>query len=224
MSLHLIRASAGTGKTEKLSQLVLEAVAPATGKPIRLEGLLAVTYTTKAAGELRSRLRRTLAKKGLYEDAQRLPLAYVGTVHAVCKRLLDEFAIAAGAPPALDVLPETLARRALAESLEGALAPEDRAKIDALCVRLQPNIDGFKKTDWMVDARAILELARNNRIGPDELAAMGTRAFEAYVLLACPGRPIDGDAADEEFERSLRAAVKVLGDGDGTDKTAKGIA
>ena len=107
MNLHLISASAGTGKTEKLSGVVADALGAKGGAHIDVEGLVAVTYTHKAEAELKTRIRQTLIKRGAYDEAQRLPLAYVGTVHAICKRLLGEFALSAGLSPAVDVLPET---------------------------------------------------------------------------------------------------------------------
>lgn len=228
--LHLIRASAGTGKTECLSRLVLGALAPgladppSSQPPITMEGLIAVTYTTKAANELRSRLRQKLAMQARYNQAHQLGLAYVGTVHSVCKRLLDEFSISAGLPPSLDVLPETLSGHAIAEALEGALSNDEHRQLESIAVRLRPNMDRFGGYDWLRDARAILELARSNAIRPSQLPSMAERSFESYFPLVCLGRVMDDPAAqDAKLLHALNATLAALGDGDGTDVTNKAI-
>ena len=44
---------------------------------------------------------------------------------------------------------------------------------------------------------------------------MGTRAFDAYVAMACTGQMrTDGDDVDESLFRELAAALKALGDDD----------
>src|SRR3954454_17289850 len=53
----IIEASAGTGKTHTLVELALRLL---TEKDIRLEQVLLVTYTEKATGELKARLRQRL--------------------------------------------------------------------------------------------------------------------------------------------------------------------
>src|SRR4051812_39543292 len=100
---HLIGASAGSGKTHRLTNVVTAAVDPATPECIDLRGLVAVTYTLKGAAELASRIRRSFGKNGAHQTTHRLPLAYIGTVHAVCLRLVKEFAIDAGLSPLVDV-------------------------------------------------------------------------------------------------------------------------
>ena len=54
--LRLVRASAGSGKTYRLTEEVTGAVNPALSAPIPIEGLVAVTYTTKAHTELETRI------------------------------------------------------------------------------------------------------------------------------------------------------------------------
>src|SRR5690606_18391719 len=81
--LTLVGASAGSGKTYRLSREVSDSLA-ADAQGMSPQALVAVTYTTKAQAELESRLRRDLVARGLYTRAESLPLAYLGTVHSVC--------------------------------------------------------------------------------------------------------------------------------------------
>ena len=97
----LIDAGAGTGKTTIIVDRVVDLVAPAEAgvAPVPLERLAVLTFTRRAAGELRYRLRQKLldtlreAGTGARADLLRHALgvvdtAYVGTIHSFADRLL----------------------------------------------------------------------------------------------------------------------------------------
>ena len=88
----LVEASAGTGKTTELVARIVRVLATGTG---RIENIAAVTFTHKAAGELKLRLREELdkerlAKPALEEALQRLEEASIGTIHSFCAQILRE--------------------------------------------------------------------------------------------------------------------------------------
>ncbi len=103
----LIEAGAGSGKTTSLVERMLEHVR--TGTPI--ERIAAVTFTRKAANELRERfqvrLEQALRKSGdtseetaRYDRAlHELDRAFLGTIHSFCARLLRERPLEAGLDP-----------------------------------------------------------------------------------------------------------------------------
>lgn len=88
-----LEASAGTGKTTQLIDQIVRCVGAGT----KLEGVVAVTFTHAAAGEMKLRLREELGKAG--ESSADLELAFVGTIHAFCARLLRERPVEAGVDP-----------------------------------------------------------------------------------------------------------------------------
>lgn len=94
----LIEASAGTGKTYALESIVLKLICD---KGYDAKSILLVTYTEKAAGELKDRVRRALARK------DRLPPDFdemtICTIHSFCQRLLGEYAFENGVPMRCDV-------------------------------------------------------------------------------------------------------------------------
>jgi ATP-dependent exoDNAse (exonuclease V) beta subunit len=88
-----LEASAGTGKTTQLIEQIVRCVAAGT----KLASVVAVTFTQAAAGEMKLRLREELGKAG--QSSADLELAFVGTIHAFCSRLLRERPVEAGVDP-----------------------------------------------------------------------------------------------------------------------------
>ena len=86
-----IEASAGTGKTYTIENLVKKLVENGTA----LEKILIVTYTDKAVGELKDRIRKSLLKiqnKHRKIDVDNAPIF---TIHSFCQKTLEEFAFTA---------------------------------------------------------------------------------------------------------------------------------
>jgi exodeoxyribonuclease V beta subunit len=98
----VIEASAGTGKTHTLVELVTQLLLE---KQVPLEKILLVTFTEKATGELKERLRETLENLWRERPKQRCILqaaldcfdsAHVHTIHGFCQRVLQEYAFEHG--------------------------------------------------------------------------------------------------------------------------------
>lgn len=208
--LILVGASAGSGKTHRLTEEVIAAIDPGRTDTIALEGLVAVTYTKRAAAELGRRIRRALVEREEFERAQKLPLAYLGTVHAVCLRLVQEFAIDAGLSPEVDVLPGSEARL-LNQALEWGLDFDFRQRIQALADTLQLRWDQLRRrTDWLTPVQDIMALARGNRIAPEGLPAMAERSLGRLLALLGPEER-DAQALDLALVEALKQAVTNLG-------------
>ena len=98
----VIEASAGTGKTYTIENLVLRLLIEMRTP---LENILLVTFTEKATGELKGRLRATLGRT-LREQPEHRPVllpaldrfdqASIFTIHGFCQRLLQEYALEQG--------------------------------------------------------------------------------------------------------------------------------
>ncbi|MCK4306324.1 MAG: UvrD-helicase domain-containing protein [Candidatus Eisenbacteria sp.] len=97
----LVSASAGTGKTRTLIDRVLRVL----NDGIDLDRLLVITFTQKAAGELKQRLQEAfISSTRLRPLRMMLPQANVSTIDSFCSRLLREHAVAAQIDPAFRVL------------------------------------------------------------------------------------------------------------------------
>ena len=119
----VVEAAAGTGKTTELIKRILRVLG--TGRTT-VDRLVAVTFTEKAAGELKLRLRRELEAahdRAQGGEAQRfehalknLEDAHIGTIHSFCAELLRERPVEACIDPIFTVLTEPQAQRLYEEA------------------------------------------------------------------------------------------------------------
>jgi ATP-dependent exoDNAse (exonuclease V) beta subunit len=118
----VVEAAAGTGKTTALVERILSLLR--TGKAT-LASLVAVTFTEKAAGEMKLRLRTEIEKARraagpgadeavgarLDRALEQLEAARIGTIHAFCADLLRERPVEAEVDPLFEVAAEDEADR-----------------------------------------------------------------------------------------------------------------
>jgi ATP-dependent helicase/nuclease subunit A len=113
-----VSAGAGTGKTTVLVERFAKAVCE---RGLDVDSLLVITYTERAAGELRDRIRRRLVELARPELARELDAAWISTIHGFCHRLLKAHPFAAGVDPWFRVLDEPQARVLQSEAFQEAL-------------------------------------------------------------------------------------------------------
>jgi ATP-dependent helicase/nuclease subunit A len=114
----LVRAGAGTGKTTVLVERFVEAV---TEDGVEVDQVLAITFTEKAAAEMKSRVRRRFLDLGRRDQARAAESAWVSTIHGLCARILRAHALSAGVDPDFRVLDEVESERIAADAFDGAL-------------------------------------------------------------------------------------------------------
>jgi ATP-dependent exoDNAse (exonuclease V) beta subunit len=113
-----VAAGAGTGKTAVLVERFVRAVVE---DGLDVDSVLVVTYTERAAGELRARIRAALLERGRADLALELDGAWVSTIHGFCRRVLGTYPLAAGVDPSFRVLDEPQALVLQAEAFSAAL-------------------------------------------------------------------------------------------------------
>jgi ATP-dependent exoDNAse (exonuclease V) beta subunit len=116
--LVFVSAGAGTGKTTVL----VERFARAVDAGLDVASILVITYTERAAAELRARIRGRLGALGRPELTRELDGAWISTIHGFCKRLLAQYPFAAGLDPRFRVLDESQGAVLRAEAFDEALA------------------------------------------------------------------------------------------------------
>ncbi|MEA2680763.1 MAG: ATP-dependent helicase/nuclease subunit, partial [Candidatus Binataceae bacterium] len=199
----IIEAAAGTGKTTALVSRIVAVVASGSTE---LDKVVAVTFTEKAAGELKLRLRAEIerarhddpdaqARARLDKSLEKLEEARIGTIHAFCADLLRERPVEAAVDPMFEVAAEDSAGAIFSAAFdrwfEGALAAPGEGLRRIL---RRPDVTDREGPRPLLRAAAqeLLEwrdfdtpwhhepFARDREIDAlvDEIAALGARAAE----------------------------------------------
>lgn len=116
----VLEAGAGSGKTDTMVRRLVRAIE--LGTPI--DHLVAVTFTRKAAGELRERLQRMLvasSEPACRQSANRVSDAKIGTIDQLVQTVVSDYALHAGLPTAIRVIDESELKAALRAELRQAL-------------------------------------------------------------------------------------------------------
>ena len=191
MNIRIVTASAGTGKTYRLTEELDRAIESGRVRP---DAIVATTFTTQAAAELIERARARLLRAGRARDAQRLLAARIGTVNSVCGSLVAEFAFEFGMSPQMRVLDEAAADIELRRALSRVVSERRAGELDAFREHFE------RERDWRVDVATIVEAARANGLDAGQLANCAERSCRE--LEGCLGR----EAADD-LDRLLEAAI-----------------
>jgi ATP-dependent exoDNAse (exonuclease V) beta subunit len=207
--IHLISASAGSGKTHKLVE-ELEAAITSREAPVRPEAVIATTFTVRAAAELRERVRSRLLERGRVDEAQRLGAARIGTINSVCSQLVGDFAFELGLSPEVQVLDEAAAAQAFERALSSVVSVvvEDDGRAAIAASESGRVLMGLKERwpglEWLDDVRAIAQKARENGLGPEDLRAGAVRSFDALEPYLQPAAE-DGAALERDLVKALEA-------------------
>ena len=216
--VHLINAGAGSGKTYALTGKVVEALAEGA----RPEGLMVTTFTNRAAGELRRRIRLGLLAHGEADAARRVYDGFIGTVNGICGRLLQEFAVEAGLSPALDVLPEGDADEVFRMAISSVI--QDRAaELEPVARRLGYDGSGSgyaELPDWRDEVRKVVSAARLNLMDRGDLVRFARASFESLEELF--GSP-EGEGLTRRLEREVERAATEMQAAPCSTKKSQGV-
>ena len=133
-----LSAGAGCGKTFVLTRRFLDALDPVCGSA-RVSGIVAITFTDRAAREMRDRIRVGCAERLRNASAEHrehwqmivreMDSARIGTIHAFCASLLRTYAVEAGVDPDFSVaeadVGRSLLRRTVTDCVHRLLTEHD---------------------------------------------------------------------------------------------------
>jgi ATP-dependent exoDNAse (exonuclease V) beta subunit len=114
-----VSAGAGTGKTTVLVERFVKAVCE---RGLGIDNVLVITYTERAAGELRTRIRERLVEVERHDLARDIDGGWISTIHGFCHRLLRAHPFEAGLDPRFRVLDESQSAVLRSEAFAEALA------------------------------------------------------------------------------------------------------
>ncbi len=207
-----VSAGAGTGKTSVLVERYVRAVCD---RGIDVESILVITYTRKAAGELRTRIRAALRERGRPDLARELDGAWISTIHGFCARLLRAHPFAAGLDPRFRELEDAgaavLRGEAFERALEAFCADGDPERLRLLATYraagLRRMLTGVYET--LRSAGRDLELELGERADPANVVA--TLRVEAEALAGDP-------SATETQRRNASEALRIVTEGSPPEK------
>jgi ATP-dependent helicase/nuclease subunit A len=189
----IVTANAGSGKTRVLTERFVRSCIDDGIDP---SAILAITFTEKAAGELRERVRTRFVELDRRDLAQATEAAWVSTIHGFCMRVLKANAVTAGLDPAFEVLDEGDARALRTDAFERALAVwlgnGGESRSEALDVAAAYGVDTLRRLIWAVHDR------------------LRSRGMAAPCLPAPPAAP-DLDALQADLAAAIAPALAEVG-------------
>ena len=130
----VVAAGAGSGKTYTLKERIAHAFE--SGFLTDIDQVCAITFTTKAAAELKSRIKAELKARGRIEQSLKVDDAWISTIHGMCSRILKAHAVELGIDPSFGVLDPADASEYLSLAVDAVLANaqagDSSPQIDAL--------------------------------------------------------------------------------------------
>ena len=172
-----VSAGAGTGKTLVLVSRYLELVLERGVPP---ESIAAITFTRKAAGELRARIRAGVIAAERPDLLQAIDRSPLGTIDSLCVRLLRSYGLFSGIHPSGRVLEESEARVLLDDALAQAVR-------DLVARAAERELDLVAR-----HGKEIEEAARGSALRQQKGACgMRSTAWSAlWLILAFPSPPL----------------------------------
>ncbi|MEM1215605.1 MAG: UvrD-helicase domain-containing protein [Bacteroidota bacterium] len=215
--LKIISAGAGSGKTYRLTQ---EMVTLLRSGAVRPSGIIATTFTRKAAGELQERVRVKLLQDGMSQQADELTNALIGTVHGLGVKLLRRFAFEAGVSPQVDILPDGEEQRMFNQALAATLSLERIEAIETLAASL-----GLTKRsgtyDWRSEVRKIVDVARSNAFTTADLERSQQRSWESFAEFLPAADTTTKAEAHAQLDQVIAVTMDVLTNGPDQTKTTQ---
>jgi DNA helicase-2/ATP-dependent DNA helicase PcrA len=195
-----IVAGAGTGKTRTMVDRFAHLVSEHGLDPNRI---IAVTFTNRAAADLRSRVVDRLLEARLVNDRASLDAAWIGTFHGLCVRLLRDDCYEIGFDRDTRVINELeerlLVRDVLTDLRNGDIAAAGILEMEAMSAQAAMKVSN--------EAFAFIQRMKGRGIAPDSLGERCQSCAETYW------RDVVGAAADvvpDENERIAEEEVARL--------------
>ncbi|MEA2386727.1 MAG: hypothetical protein QOJ22_901, partial [Thermoleophilaceae bacterium] len=199
-----LHAGAGSGKTRVLVERFARAV---LDDDVPVERILAITFTEKAAAELKGRLRARFLDLGERERAREAEAAWVSTIHGFCSRILRANPLLAGIDPEYRVLDEGDAARlsidAFDRALEEFVLKARRAAGDRLDLVASYTPDKLQRMVVTVYSRLRSRGEREPSLPPIEKPVLRDERARLERALAAAGAALGAGVANKTVAAAL---------------------
>lgn len=213
MKLKIISAGAGSGKTYRLTQEMVQLLKSG----VRAGGIIATTFTTKAAAELQERVRVKLLEEGLSDEANDLTNALIGTVHGLGVKLLKRFAFEAGVSPEVAIIADEDQQAMFNKSLSTVLTNERINQMDIYSNRL--GLTKQEQNDWRLEVKKLCDIARVNDFSIAVLEKSKSRSFQSFQQFLSPVSDRPADYFNNHLKTLLQETISRLQNNQDETKT-----
>ncbi len=212
--MKIISAGAGSGKTYRLTQ---EMVGYLQSGTVRASGIIATTFTNKAAAELQERVRVKLLEEGLTDAADELANALIGTVHGLGVKLLKRFAFEAGVSPEVAIMADEDQQLLFNQSLATVLTEKRIRQMEGLADRL--GLNKKDRYDWRKEVKTLTDVARVNDFDIAVLEKSKIESFESFQIYFGNKPSITTAKLTTDLAQELENTITTLENNEDSTKT-----
>jgi len=167
-SVHL-SASAGSGKTRALKERYLALLAVLDDRGLGIDQAVAITFTEKAAAEIKERVMRDLPEPMLKKIIRGRQDLRISTIHSFCMNLLKRYPLEAGLPPDFGVVDSRDQVEKIQKAIEDTLEGSDRDQ-ELMAPLKNFTVTGLISTiEFLISIRSRLKRMEIDAGGPDGL-------------------------------------------------------
>src|ERR1700687_3597674 len=206
-SVHL-SASAGSGKTRALKDRYLALLDMLDKRGLNIDQAVAITFTDKAAAEIKERVMRDLPEAMLKKIIRGRQDLRISTIHSFCMNLLKRYPLEAGLPPDFGVLDSRDQAAKIQKAIEDTLEESDRDR------EIMTPLKGFtvneliSTIEYLLSVRSRLKRMEIDAQGPDgllESTRAGMETVTGEAELATLVTSAEWRQSFQEMERLLKA-------------------
>lgn len=196
-----INAGAGSGKTYTLTEKLTEVLKE---KKVRPDEIILTTFTVKAANEFKEKSKAKLFDNGLFEEANMLDGALIGTIHSVAYSIISKFWYYLGLPPKPQIMAEEDGDVYRAQSLGTLPTPEEQGKLrefaDLFELKSDSRSTSVDYDFWRNDLNNVIAFSTNYEISDYTESVKKSKAFYRQFVNSDVSLP-----SEEESNRAIDA-------------------
>ncbi|MBL8061081.1 MAG: UvrD-helicase domain-containing protein [Chthonomonas sp.] len=205
-----VLAAAGSGKTRTLVARYLRHV---TQDGMRPDQILTITFTRKAATQMKRRIVKELLSSHMADEAQIAETGPIQTIHSFCERLLRENAVAAGIDPKFEVMEGSMVGSLMHRGLLYELVESSDNLLVSNLIHLRSALikwrgEGALEEQIAEDVHDVLNKLRGSNITRGELAEIyqDPSSLRAAIEKSIP----DDDRKKQQIVDGLDASAEDL--------------
>jgi ATP-dependent helicase/nuclease subunit A len=204
-SIHL-SASAGSGKTRALKDRYLALLDVLDNRGLNIDQAVAITFTDKAAAEIKERVMRDLPEPMLKKIIRGSQDLRISTIHSFCMNLLKRYPLEAGLPPDFGVLDARDQAYKIQKAIEDTLEESDRDQELMSPLRNFTTDALIETTAFLLSIRSRLKRMEIDTGGPDGML----RAVRTGMGIDHAGSELHSFATSADWRTLLGQMERIL--------------